>query len=117
DKPQEWISLGSSFHKATGLPGFPKGTVSLIRGHSNTGKSTAMVQAAVSAQRSGILPVIIDLENAFPWERAKLMGLEFEEIADPDTGEVYDYDGFFIYVNNDHLLNNYGKVREKTNNE
>lgn len=109
DKELEWIKLGSAFHKATGLPGFPKGFVSIIRGHSNTGKSTAMALAAVTCQREGILPVIIDTENSWSWDRAKLMGMEFEEIADPETGEIVNYDGFFLYVNNYHLMMNYGR--------
>lgn len=108
DKPIEWLSLGSAFHKATGLPGFPKGYTSVIRGHSNTGKSTAIILAAVASQRMGILPVIIDTENAWSWERARTMGFEYNEVVDQDTGEVIEYDGFFLYINNDHLIANYG---------
>lgn len=108
DKPLEFIKLGSAFHKATGLPGFPKGNISLIRGHSNTGKSTAIVLGIVNAQRQGILPIIIDTENSFPWERARDMGMDFEEVVDPDTGEIVNWSGDFIYINNDHLINNYG---------
>ena len=109
DKPLEFLKLGSAFHKATGLPGLPKGNISLIRGHSNTGKSTMMILGMISAQREGTLPVIIDTENSFPWDRARDMGFQFEEIADVDTGEIINYSGFFIYVNNDHLIKNYGQ--------
>ena len=108
DKPLEWIKLGSAFHKATGMPGIPKGYVATVRGHSNTGKSTLLQMAATECQKMGILPIIIDTENAWSWERAKLTGMEFTEVVDEETGEVINYDGFFVYVNNDHLINNYG---------
>lgn len=113
EKPLEWIKLSSAFHKATGLPGFPKGYVSTIRGHSNTGKSTALMEAVLYCQKQGILPVIIDTENSWSWDRAKIMGIEFDDVVDEDTGEVVNYDGFFIYINNEHLIENYGKKHIK----
>lgn len=112
DKPQEWIPLSAAFQTVTGLTGIPKGVVSIMRGYSNTGKSTALMEAAIGCQKLGILPVIIDTENGWGWEHGKDMGLEFEEDIDPSTGEVTGYSGFFIYVNNQHLINMFGGKRD-----
>jgi hypothetical protein len=125
DKPLQWINMSPAYQKVTGLPGIPKGYVVTFRGHSNTGKSTAMGEAVVSAQKNNILPIIIDVENSWSWERAKDLNFEFEEIygdvVNEETGEienkVINYEGFFIYVNNEHLLKNHGKLRNKNADE
>jgi len=96
-KPQEWFELSPAFQEATGVKGLPFG-VSLIRGHSDSGKSTALLEAAIDAQKKGVLPIFIISEMKWSWEHAKLMGLEFEEVIDEKTGEVSSYEGFFIYV-------------------
>jgi len=96
-KPEEWLELGDEFKEVTGLPGFLTGVVNLIIGHSDTSKSTAMILAAISSQKKGRIPVFIITEMKWSWSHAKFMGLEFEEVADPETGEV-NYEGNFIYV-------------------
>jgi hypothetical protein len=75
----------------------------LLRGHSDTGKTTALLEAAVSAQKLGILPVFIITEMKWDWNHAREMGFQFEEIADPATGEVVDYKGFFLYIDRERL--------------
>jgi len=110
DKELEWIQLSSAFQTVTGIS-IPKGSVTILRGFSNTGKSTALIEAAIGCQRQGILPVIIDTENGWNWKHAGDMGFEYEEIVDQSTGEIVNYDGFFIYINNDHLINEFGKKR------
>jgi len=117
DKPLEYIPLSHAFQESTGLPGIPKGSVTLFRGYSNTGKSTSILESIRGAQKSGVLPVIIDTENSFSWEHAKTMGVEYEEVWDDETGEVINYKGFFIYINNDYLINNFGKLRDKNRDE
>ena len=62
--------------KITSVPGIPQGHIVLLRGHSDTGKTTAMIEGAVSAQKRGILPVFIITEMKWSWEHAKMMGLE-----------------------------------------
>jgi RecA/RadA recombinase len=111
DKELDWIPISKAFTEATGLAGIPKGYITLSRGFSNTGKSTSLMEAIVSSQKLGILPVIIDTENNFSWEHAKDMGLQFDEVIDTETGEVVNYDGFFIFINNEYLIDNYGKKR------
>jgi len=97
-KPQQWIPLSQAFQDVTSIPGIPAGHIVLLRGHSDTGKTTALIEAAVSGQKRGILPVFIITEMKWSWEHAKQMGLEINEVVDEETGEITDYNGQFIYV-------------------
>lgn len=97
-KKQEWIPLSKAFQDAVSIPGIPTGHITLLRGHSDTGKTTGLLEASVSAQKLGILPVFIITEMKWSWEHAKEMGLEFDEVVDESTGEITDYKGFFLYV-------------------
>ena len=81
-KEQGWIPLSKAFQDITSLPGIPTGHITLLRGHSDTGKTTALIEAAVSAQKLGILPVFIITEMKWSWEHAREMGLKFEEVKD-----------------------------------
>ena len=96
-KEQGWIPLSKAFQDITSLPGIPTGHITLLRGHSDTGKTTALLEAAVNAQKMGILPVFIITEMKWSWEHAKEMGLQFEEVKDKD-GTVLDYEGHFLYA-------------------
>ena len=77
-KEQGWIPLSKAFQEITSLPGIPTGHITLLRGHSDTGKTTALLEAAVNAQKQGVLPVFIISEMKWSWEHAKEMGLEFD---------------------------------------
>ena len=96
-KDQGWIPLSEAFQEITSIPGIPTGHITLLRGHSDTGKTTALIEAAVSAQKMGILPVFIITEMKWSWEHAREMGLQFEEVRG-DSGEIEDYQGFFLYA-------------------
>ena len=61
-KEQTWIPLSQAFQDVTSIPGIPQGHIVLLRGHSDTGKTTALLEAATSAQKRGILPVFIITE-------------------------------------------------------
>ena len=102
-KAQQWIPLSKAFQEVTSVPGIPTGHICLLRGHSDTGKTTALIEAAVSAQKVGVLPVFIVTEMKWNWEHAKQMGLEFDEVIDEETGEVTNYEGDFIYVDRENL--------------
>ena len=104
DKPLQWIPLSPAMKDATGLPGFPMGYVSLARGFSNTGKSTAVCEALVSAQQNGVLPIIIDTENNLGRERLSKMGFDWDS-------------GFFFEIDNEYLLENFGKKQNKNRKE
>ena len=97
-KEQEWIPLSEAYQEITSVPGIPMGHIVLLRGHSDTGKTTALLEAAVSAQKRKVLPVFIITEMKWNWEHAIQMGLEVDEVIDEDTGEILDYTGNFVYV-------------------
>ena len=102
DKPLTWYKTSEALQKATGLPGFPRGYVSLSRGFSNTGKSTSVTEAAVAAQKMGDLVIFIDTENNIGDSRLKLMGLDVDNI---------------IMIDNEYLLENFGKPKDKNRSE
>ena len=102
-KSQDWIPLSPAFQEVTSVPGIPLGHISLLRGHSDTGKTTALLEAAVAAQKRGILPIFIITEMKWSWEHAKMMGFEVDEIFDKETGELIDYEGQFLYVDRETL--------------
>lgn len=103
-KDLKWFKFSNVVKDSVGLPGIPKGYVTLCRGFSNTGKSTMLCEAVVQAQKDGVLPIIVDTENNLGRERLAKMGFDFEN-------------EFFIYVDNDYLLENYGKKQNKNRNE
>lgn len=102
-KDQRWIPLSAAFQDVLSLPGIPMGHITLLRGHSDTGKTTALIEAAVSAQKMGILPVFIVTEMKWNWDHARQMGFQMEEVVDEETGEILDYTGNFIYVDRSSL--------------
>jgi hypothetical protein len=97
-KNQRFIDLGEVFLDAVGLPGPAIGHLNMFLGHSDTGKTTALVKSAVWAQQNDVLPVFIITEQKWSFEHAKLMGFECEEMVDQETGEI-EWDGFFIFNN------------------
>ena len=97
-KDQEWIPLSPAFGEITSVPGIPMGHIVLLRGHSDTGKTTAMIEAAVSAQNTGILPVFIITEMKWNWEHAIQLGLNIKVERHPKTNEVVGYEGDFLYI-------------------
>jgi len=73
-KDQQWIPLSKAFQDVTSIPGIPQGHIVLLRGHSDTGKTTALIETAVAAQKRKILPVFIITEMKWSWEHAQQMG-------------------------------------------
>lgn len=104
-KPLQWIPIDDALQEATGMPGVPKGYVTLFRGYSNTGKSTALMRAVVNAQKMGLLPIIIDTENNIQDGNIRLKNMGF------------DWDGNYILVHNKTLLDTFGKLQDKTRKE
>ena len=126
DKPMKWLVMPKGFQDATKLPGIPLGYFTSILGHTNVGKTTLVNHAITQAQKSGLIPVIIDTENSFDVSFAQSMGFEAEPIygnieveeVDPETGEVFitekeeliGYDGNLIYFNSALLADRYGDI-------
>ena len=102
-KKQRWIPFSPAVSDALSIQGIPMGQVTIARGGSDTGKTTLMIEAAVSAQQMEVLPVFIITEMKWDFAHAKKMGLEVEAIADEVTGETMDYKGFFLYVDRSSL--------------
>ena len=133
DKPMEWLTMPEAFQDATKLPGIPIGYVTSVIGHSNTGKTTLLNHAMVSAQRQGYIPVYFDTENAFSFEYAVKMGLDATPVygdvqvedIDPETGEVsyhienriVNWEGNFLYYNTTKLAEQYGTFDYSTGKE
>jgi len=104
-KPLKWIPVDEGLREATGMPGVPVGYVTLFRGYSNTGKSTALMRSIVNAQKMGQFPIIIDTENNINEgnKRLTLMG--------------FDWDGEYLLVDNEYLLREYGLKQDKDRKE
>ena len=96
-KEQKWIPFSPALQETLSIPGIPMGHVAMVRGKSNTGKSTTSIEVAVSAQKMGVLPVLIITEMKHDWNHWKTMGFEINDVVDESTGEIIDQDGFFIY--------------------
>ena len=96
-KEQTWIPFSPALQETLSLPGIPIGHITIVRGRSNTGKTTTSIEAAIEAQKMGILPVIIITEMKHDWNHWKTMGFQMDDVVDEETGEVIDYKGFFLY--------------------
>ncbi len=77
-KPDRFFDLGDAFLDACGIPGPAMGHINMLLGHSDTGKTTALVKSAVDAQKKGIVPVFIITEQKWSWDHAELMGFDRE---------------------------------------
>lgn len=96
-KSQKWIPVSESVQEALQLPGIPIGHITLTRGHSNSGKTTLMIEAAIEAQKMGILPVIIITEMKHSWDHWETMGFNLGKDEDGN------FNGFFIYADRETL--------------
>lgn len=116
DKDLTWIPFPKAWHDAIKLPGLPRGYVSLVRGFSNTGKSTAFYESIAGAQKIGDFPIIIETEGNWNWEHAKQCGVKYTTEVDKDTGEVKEIpDGFLLYKSLDiyKMFSNYDHKESK----
>ncbi len=102
-KDQTWIPFSKALQTALSIPGIPAGQITIVRGGSDTGKTTVLLEAAVQAQSMGILPIFIITEMKWNWEHAKTMGFKIEDVADEETGEIVGHKGFYVYVDRSSL--------------
>jgi len=92
-KPQKWLILPKAFEDATDVCGIPLNTVSCVKGHTNTGKSTFVLEIIKACQHQQIMPVVFDLENSIKWDHAKEIGVQVDETIDEETGEISYHPG------------------------
>ncbi len=104
-KPLQWIPIDDGLRRATGMPGVPKGYVTLFRGYTNTGKSTALMRSIVNAQKMGDFPIIIDTENNIDEGNVRLTNMGF------------DWNGDYMLINNAYLIKNYALAQDKNRKE
>jgi hypothetical protein len=97
-KTDRFLDLGDAFLDATGIPGPAIGHINMLLGHSDTGKTTALLGAAADGVKKGMLPVFIITEQKFDFEHARIMGIPVEQEVDEATGEV-TYSGPYIFKN------------------
>lgn len=92
DKELEWLIMPQAFQEAVKLPGIPMGRTTMVRGWSDTGKSTLKNLAIAAAMRQNVLPVIFETEGNFDFQYAKDCGMDIEpvygELYDEETGDV-----------------------------
>jgi hypothetical protein len=107
EKELRWIPLSDAFHEALKIPGIPMGYFVSFRGYSNTGKSTAIYEAIAGCQKQGVLAVVFETEGNWNWEHAKNIGVELQEVPDPETGELTYKAKDFILLQGPDLLKMY----------
>lgn len=70
--------------------GVPDGRVIEIFGKESSGKTTLAIQILAEYQKKGKKVYYLDIENAYPPEYAKILGLDTEKLlmSQPDTAEI-----------------------------
>lgn len=118
DKELEWIVMPKALQDAIRIPGFLMGRCHMIRGWSDTGKSTLKNLAIASAMRQGILPVIFETEGNFDFQYAKDCGMDitpvYDDVVDEETGEVkreiVDWEGNYLLFTTTKMCEFCGKM-------
>jgi hypothetical protein len=97
-KETAFYNCGEAFLDACGLPGPVMGSINTYLGHTNTSKTTALILAAVDAQKKGHLPVFIITEKKWSWEHAVELGLDAQQESDGTWNGSYIYNDSFDYI-------------------
>lgn len=125
DKDLEWLVMPDAFQKAVKLPGIPMGRTTMVRGWSDTGKSTLKNLAIAAAMRQGVLPVIFETEGNFDFQYAKDCGMDIEpvygDVIDEETGEkhygITTWEGNYILFTPTKICEFCGKMDYSTGKE
>jgi len=97
-KEIDFYYCGESFSKACGLPGPVMGGINMFLGHSNSSKTTAMILAAVDAQKKGHLPIFIITEKKWSWEHAIELGLNVTKNEEGEWLGEFIFNDSFDYI-------------------
>lgn len=95
-KPTDWIPMSIAYQEATQLPGIPQGTMTMAFGHSDTGKSTMGLELIKGCISKGVLPIVINTEKKWNWERVNDFGITAEDIIYNDTCDTVEKVAEFI---------------------
>ena len=79
-KEQKWIPFSKAMQDALSIPGIAMGHINIVRGGSNTGKTTTSIETVVSAQKMGVLPVLMITEMKHSWEHWKWWDLKWMKL-------------------------------------
>lgn len=80
-KAAEPMETGTPIDEITGIFGLPKGYISEFWGESNTGKSTAAIQAVAAAQKQGLRCLWVDAERSFAPKYAEKLGVNLARLG------------------------------------
>lgn len=80
-KAAEPMETETPLDEMTGIFGLPKGLITEFWGESNTGKSTAAIQAVVAAQKQGLRCLWIDAERSFAPKYAESLGVNMARLG------------------------------------
>jgi len=97
-KETEFYFCGEPFNNSCGLPGPVMGGINMFLGHSNTGKTNALVLSAVDAIKKGHLPVFIITERKWDWNHAVQLGLQAEKNENGEWQGDFIYNDRFDYI-------------------
>jgi len=97
-KPESFYNCGDAFMEACGLPGPVMGGINMFLGHSNAGKTTALILAAADAQRKGHLPVFIITEKKWSFDHSVELGLQAQKNQDGVWDGDFLFNDSFDYI-------------------
>lgn len=97
--PPDYVQAPLPIQKLIGLPGYPLSRMTMISGNPDTGKTTLAMLALASAQKQGMLTILIDTEKKFDFERFKMMGGDAENLGLISCSTVEDgFAGLFNFL-------------------
>lgn len=82
------LPLSHPFRQLSGLPGLPYNKIVQFAGRPDSGKSTAALEAMVSAQKAGVQVILWDSEDKADMHRFKAMGGDPDLILVVKTNEI-----------------------------
>lgn len=97
-KEDSFYYCGEPFANACGLPGPVMGGINMFLGHSDTGKTNALILTANDVIKKGHLPVFIITEKKWKWDHAVQLGLPAEKQNDGSWSGPFIYNDSFKYI-------------------
>jgi hypothetical protein len=95
-KPDSWIHLGPAFQEVTQLPGIPQGSMTMVFGHSDTGKSTLGLELIKACIDKNVLPIVINTEKKWNWAHVNEFGIEKHQVIYNDSCDTVEMVAEFI---------------------